>query len=158
MNFISLQARQLLPLLLLGLFLSCAPQEETIGTAEDPAVPIVIETGKGSFSYRAEVAATPAEQQRGLMYRQEMARDRGMLFPFPAPRVASFWMKNTYLPLDMIFIAADGRIDSIAADTVPLTAQSYRSHGPVTAVLELNAGEAERIGARAGDRVIYELP
>ena len=141
---------------LLGL-LACAPSTPAATESADGTVPLTIVTDSGAHRYQVEVARTADEQARGLMYRQEMAADRGMIFPFTPPRPASFWMKNTYVPLDMIFVGTDGRIESVAADTVPLTMQSYTSQGVVAAVLELNAGEAARIGAGPGDRVDYQL-
>lgn len=152
------RALRLAPAILALLAAACAQAApaESAG-APDGLLPVTIVTDTGEHRYRVEVARTPDEQARGLMYRQEMARDRGMIFPYEPARPASFWMKNTYLSLDMIFIGADGRIESIAEDTVPLSTGSYRSQGPVAAVLELNAGEADRIGAEPGDPVRYEL-
>ncbi len=139
--------------------MACAPTADAdTGRAADGTIGLSIVTADGTHDYRVELAITGPEQAEGLMFRQEMAPDRGMLFPFDPARPAAFWMRNTYLPLDMIFIAPDGTIESIAADTTPLAEQSYRSQGPVKAVLELNAGEAARIGAKAGDRVEYVLP
>ena len=100
-----------------------------------------------------EVAAAPDEQERGLMFRPSLAPDRGMIFPLPAPVVATFWMKNTLIPLDMIFIRADGTIAKVAAQTVPMTLDLVGSDEPVTAVLEIAAGRAAQLGIRAGDRV-----
>lgn len=152
-----LRLLSLIPLLFMVMLAACA-QAAPRETGSDAALlPIRVVTGSGEHRYMVEVARTPEEMARGLMYRQEMAQDRGMIFPHDPPRRASFWMKNTYLPLDMIFIGTDGRIESVAADTVPLSTSSYSSQGPVAAVLELNAGEAERIGAEPGDRVLYNL-
>ncbi len=132
--------------------------------AEEPAVqrlrtvPLTIVSADGKrHTYTVEVAQTSDEQAQGLMYRRTMPKDAGMIFPFPAPRPAAFWMHNTYIPLDMLFLLADGRIESILADVPPLNEQQRRSLGPVAAVLELNAGEAARIGATAGDLVEYDL-
>src|SRR3546814_8813426 len=107
--------------------------------------------------YKVEVARTAEEQARGLMYRRSMATDHGMLFPFSPPRQATFWMANTYIPLDMVFISPDGTIESIIANAKPKSTRMRPSLGRVSAVLELNGGEAARIGAKAGDRVIYDL-
>lgn len=121
-------------------------------------VPLVIATADGArHVYTVEVALSGGEQARGLMHRREMARNQGMIFPFAPARAASFWMVNTYIPLDMIFILPGGRIESIIADVPPLTEEARRSLGPVAAALELNAGEAARIGAAPGDRVEYDL-
>ncbi|MBV7257543.1 DUF192 domain-containing protein [Pacificimonas sp. WHA3] len=135
---------------------ACAPAEDTSAATTAKVVDVSIETASGPQAYRAEVARTPEEQARGLMFRQDMAQNAGMLFPYDPPRPAAFWMKNTYIPLDIIFIAPDGTIESIHADTLPLTTSSYASRGAVKAVLELNGGEAARIGAKPGDRVVYQ--
>ncbi|MEE4348619.1 MAG: DUF192 domain-containing protein [Pacificimonas sp.] len=148
--------RWLLPCLL---FLAGCASGGATETAEEPGLtPVTVVTASGEHEYMVELAITSEEQAQGLMYRQEMAADRGMLFPYDPPRPASFWMKNTYIPLDIIFIRPDGRIESIAYSTVPLSTMSYRSQGPVGAILELNAGEAGRIGAKTGDEVRYTLP
>lgn len=139
---------------------SAAPQEAVAEVAVQPLprVPLTIATADGKrHAYRIEVARTSDEQAQGLMYRRKMARDEGMIFPFSPPRPAAFWMHNTYIPLDMIFLLADGRIESILADVPPLNEDQRRSLGPVAAVLELNAGEAARIGATPGDLVEYDL-
>ncbi|MGB3723734.1 MAG: DUF192 domain-containing protein [Pacificimonas sp.] len=147
-------------LLFAFLLTGCAPSAENAASQRDTEgrIPLSIVTDSGTHNYRVELAITGQEQARGLMFRQEMAADHGMLFPFAPARPASFWMRNTYIPLDMIFISPDGTIESVAADTVPLTEQSYSSQGAVAAILELNGGEAARIGAKAGDAVTYELP
>jgi uncharacterized membrane protein (UPF0127 family) len=117
-------------------------------------VPLVIETRDGrAHRYRIEVAETPAQQERGMMFRTEMAGDTGMIFPMRPPRPAAFWMRNTFVSLDIIFIGADGRVRNIAERTTPLSEAMIPSAGPVAAVLELKAGEAGRIGLRPGDRV-----
>ncbi len=117
----------------------------------------IVTANDAQHGYQVEVARSIEEQARGLMYRREMAADHGMIFPFSPPRRATFWMANTYLPLDMIFIAPGGTIESIIANAEPLTTTQRSSIGAVSAVLELNAGEAARIGAKAGDKVIYDL-
>jgi len=100
-----------------------------------------------------EVARTGAEQAKGLMFRTELAPDAGMIFPFPSPRPASFWMKNTVIPLDIIFIRADGSIESIAANTVPYSLDPVQSGEEVGAVLEIPAGRAAALGIEPGDMV-----
>ena len=153
--------RHLVAVMMLLLVWGCQSSPGGSDVAADATagtIPLQIVTDSGTREYRIELAITPEEQARGLMYRQEMEADAGMLFPYDPPRSASFWMRNTYIPLDMIFIAPDGSIESVASNTIPLSTTPYPSRGPVKAVLELNGGEAERIGARAGDQVIYTLP
>ena len=100
-----------------------------------------------------EVARTGQEQMTGLMNRATLAPDHGMVFPFDPPRDASFWMKNTLIPLDMIFVRADGSIANIEADTVPLSLEPMSSAGTVRAVFEIAGGRAAELGIKAGDTV-----
>jgi uncharacterized membrane protein (UPF0127 family) len=116
-------------------------------------VPLTIRSGAKTHRFTVEVAATPEQQQRGLMFRESLAPDRGMIFPYPTPRDTGFWMKNTLIPLDMIFIRADGTIARIAENTVPLSLEVVPSLEPVTAVLEIAGGRAAQLGLKPGDRV-----
>jgi uncharacterized membrane protein (UPF0127 family) len=119
---------------------------------------LVIVTAAGPHAFKIEVAATEAEKAQGLMFRRELAPDAGMLFDMgPGEHEATFWMKNTYIPLDMLFIRADGRIQNIAARTVPRSLDTVPSDGPVKAVLEVNGGTAARLGIKPGDIVRYRL-
>lgn len=105
-------------------------------------------------TFSVEIAETPKTVQDGLMHRTEMARDAGMLFYFGSgEREVSFWMKNTLIPLDMLFIRADGTIANIHENAVPMSLQSVPSRAAVLAVLELNGGEATARGIQVGDRV-----
>jgi len=105
--------------------------------------------------HRIEVwlALDATQRARGLMHVSEMPDDRGMLFLYPGERRVSMWMKNTLIPLDMVFIRADGTVANVAADTEPLSLESVYSRGPVGAVLELNAGVAARLGIGPGRRI-----
>jgi uncharacterized protein len=104
-----------------------------------------------------ELATQPDQREQGLMYRRQMAPDHGMLFDFGETRPVMMWMKNTYLPLDMLFIRSDGSIARIAANTEPLSTRTIPSGEPVLAVLELNAGTASRMGIKPGDRVEHPI-
>src|SRR5215207_3224644 len=116
-------------------------------------IPLTV-THKGKpHRFRVELAKTSYEQAKGLMFRTEMGADEGMIFPMEPPRQASFWMKNTVIPLDLVFIGPDRRIESIAADAVPYSLSPISSKGSVSAVLELNGGRAAQLGLAAGDRV-----
>ena len=118
---------------------------------------LAIVTGAGRHQFNVELAMTPGQRSQGLMYRREMASDAGMLFDFGArPDRASMWMKNTYIPLDMLFIKPDGKIESIAERTVPHSLEALSSRGPVRYVLELNGGTTARLGIEPGDSV--EIP
>lgn len=117
---------------------------------------LAIVTAEGATQrFTVELAITPRQQARGLMFRQRLAPDRGMLFLHDRPRVATMWMKNTLIPLDMLFIAADGRIVKIAERTVPRSTQTIASGRPVKAVLELRGGTVDRLDLAPGDRVRY---
>lgn len=116
-------------------------------------IPLTVISGKTRHAFRVELAISPREQQRGMMFRTAMAANEGMLFPMNPPRRASFWMRNTYIPLDLIFVGMDGRIINIAANAIPYDETKLLSHGPVKAVLELNGGRAAELGIKPGDQV-----
>lgn len=115
-----------------------------------------IETADAVHSFEIEIATNDEQRARGLMFRNEMAADAGMLFLYRRDRVLTMWMANTYLPLDMLFIGSDGRIVRIAENTIPLSRTTISSRNRARAVLELNAGTARRLGINAGDRVVYD--
>jgi uncharacterized protein len=119
--------------------------------------PLEIATRNGVHVFAVEMAVTPEQQAKGLMFRRELPEGQGMLFDFQKEQPASFWMKNTYISLDMIFIRADGRIVRIAENTVPLSEALVSSGGPVRAVLEVIAGTAKKLGIAAGDRVAHPI-
>jgi uncharacterized membrane protein (UPF0127 family) len=108
-----------------------------------------------SHAFTVEMARTAAQQELGLMNRHALAPDAGMLFPFDPPRPASFWMHNTLIPLDMIFIRPDGVIARIAANTVPMSDTPVAVAEPMTAVLELRGGRSAELGLQPGDRVSW---
>jgi len=114
-------------------------------------------TASGAHHFKVEIADTGAKRERGLMFRTSLAPDRGMLFDLKTPRPVAFWMKNTLISLDMLFIAADGRIISIARDAVPKSKVPIPSGGNARAVLEIAGGQAARIGAGPGDRIRYRI-
>jgi uncharacterized membrane protein (UPF0127 family) len=148
--------RALLPLaLLLPAALAAAPavaQRPSLKTAS-----LVIVGGGGSHRFTVELAETPAEMQQGLMFRPSLAPDAGMLFDFKEPTSATMWMRNTLIPLDMLFVDGNGRIVNIAERTVPQSDAVIAAAAPVRAVIELNGGTAARLGIRAGDRVVYPI-
>ena len=107
--------------------------------------------------FTVEMALTPEQQTIGLMFRTEVAPNEGMIFDWGTPRESSMWMRNTLVPLDMVFIAADGRIIRIAERTVPLSLTPIGSGGPVRATLELRGGITEQLDIRVGDRVLHRM-
>lgn len=112
-----------------------------------------VRSGSKIHRFIVEVARSPLEQEIGLMNRPSLAPDRGMIFPYDPPQPAAFWMRNTLIPLDMIFIRADGTIARIAANTVPLSLEPVPAGEPVAAVLEIAGGRSAELGISAGDRV-----
>ena len=147
-------------LALLASLAACQPSaSNAVDVSRSPAgleqVPLTITSGQRIHRFTVEIARTQEEQATGLMNRSELAPDRGMIFPFDPPRDASFWMKNTIIPLDMIFVRTDGSIANIAANTVPLSLEPVPSEGPVGAVLELAGGRAAELGITTGDKVAW---
>ncbi|HEY7666318.1 MAG TPA: DUF192 domain-containing protein [Xanthobacteraceae bacterium] len=134
------------------------PLAATSGGAAAPTLqPLEIASKNGVHVFAVELASTPEEQARGLMFRRELPEGQGMLFDFHQEQPTTFWMKNTYIPLDMIFIRGDGRILRIAENTVPLSEALVPSGGPVRAVLEVVAGTAKKLGIAPGDRVAHAI-
>jgi len=118
-----------------------------------PIVPLAVSHDGKAHDFRVEVARTAEEQARGLMFRRAMGADEGMLFPFDPPRQASFWMKNTVIPLDIVFIGPDRRVLNFSANAEPYSLDPRPSAGVVSAVLELNGGRAAQLGIAPGARV-----
>lgn len=140
-----------LPAGLTALLLLAAPVcAESAGAAREE---LIITTQAGERAFAVELADDPQERARGLMYRRAMADEHGMLFDFGAEQPASFWMANTYIPLDMLFIKADGTVESIAERTTPLSTRGVPSKGPVRYVLEINGGLSDELGIKPGDKV-----
>jgi uncharacterized membrane protein (UPF0127 family) len=134
----------------------------SVWAAGDPAPAadrqtVEIATAGGTRRISVELAATPQAIGRGLMFRKHLPDGHGMLFDFGPERRIDMWMKNTLIPLDMIFIGADGRIRQIAENTKPLSTRLISSSGPARAVLEINAGAARKLGIAVGDRVSHTI-
>lgn len=143
------------------LLLAFALLPPTPGRAEEGALskiePLTIAIEGDAFMFTVEIADTEERRARGLMFRQRLPEDRGMLFDFGTPRPVSMWMKNTYIPLDMLFIREDGTIAYIAENTVPKSLDTIGISEPVLAVLELAGGVTRKHGIRAGDRVYHRM-
>ncbi len=139
-------------LLVLASASSAWPQDKPL-----PVGTIVVDTDHGPHSFRVELATDEPSQERGLMFRKALAPDAGMLFDFHRPQMETFWMKNTVLPLDIIFIRADGSISSIAPDAVPYSTTSVPSAEPVRAVLEINGGRAAALGIEPDQHVHFAI-
>ncbi|MFN3667756.1 MAG: DUF192 domain-containing protein [Brevundimonas sp.] len=145
-------AGALTALLLLG---ACAGAGTPKDANGNPLEPLTVTTSTGEHRFMVEIADDEAERQRGLMEREPLADDRGMLFQFPDVAERGFWMRNTPSPLDIIYIDPNGRIVSIAKNAAPMSDAIIPSNGPASGVLELRAGRADEIGARPGDRVSH---
>ena len=117
---------------------------------------IAVETASGELHrFEVELAVRREQFGQGLMFRRELAEDAGMLFILPRPQTINMWMKNTYLPLDMLFLDSKGQIVRLVERTIPLSTDTIPSNRPVKGVLEVNAGTAKRLGLAVGDRVLH---
>lgn len=134
------------------------PVNATAAGSRLPRTDVTIRSGDATHVFHAELAITPAQQERGLMFRDALAADAGMLFPFSPPRSATFWMRNTLIPLDLVFIGPDRHVLNIAADAQPQSLDLIESGGPVIAVLEIAGGQAAARGIAVGDAVNWSQP
>ena len=110
------------------------------------------------YAFEVWVADTPERAEQGLMFVSDLPETRGMVFPLPAPRVETMWMRNTYIELNMLFITADGRVTKIIERAHPMSDATLSSDQPMSAVLELRGGEAKKLGLAVGDRVTWKKP
>ena len=143
---------------ILGFIFLCLALSASVGSvaAGDPQT-LEIASQTGVHAFAVELAATPEQREHGLMYRRELPEGQGMLFDFERDQEVSFWMRNTYIPLDMIFIRGDGRILRIAENTEPLSERRVPSGGRVRGVLEVIGGTARKLGIAPGDRVAHPI-
>lgn len=143
---------------LFGVFVAFAPaRAEQANVPAAALTPLVIETATGVHRFQVEVASTPSMQEQGLMHRRSLAPDRGMVFDYSVPRKISMWMKNTLIPLDILFVGTQGQVLKISTDAVPGSLKSIHSGQPVRAVVEVPGGTAVRIGAAPGDRIRHSI-
>jgi uncharacterized membrane protein (UPF0127 family) len=125
-------------------------------TAAASAEPLVIHAGGSAYKFEVEIVTTPETRAQGLMFREKLAANAGMLFIYPGEQPVSFWMKNTLIPLDMLFLKANGSIAHIAHNAIPHDETPIDSGAAVQAVLEVNGGTAEALGIKEGDKVEYQ--
>jgi len=118
---------------------------------------LVVETGARAIKFDVELALNDVERSRGLMFRDKLGPYEGMLFDFHQEAPVSFWMKNTLIPLDMVFIGGDGTVRHVHANAVPLSTEAVASQFPVRAVLEINGGSAKLLGIKPGDKVRHAI-
>lgn len=140
------------------LAIACVPKS-TAAVAEGGAAleRLEVTTASSVRRFQVEIADDDAERTQGLMFRESLASDRGMLFDFGDSAPRSFWMKNTMVPLDIIFIGEDGRVRNIGANTIPFSEAPVRSDGAVRYVLEINAGQSAQLGIGPGAQVRHRL-
>jgi len=136
---------------------ACQPAATPVALERSTAgldqLPLTIASGGKTHRFTVEVARSFEQQQTGMMNRNSLAPDRGMIFPYDPPQPVAFWMKNTLIPLDMIFISPGGKILRIEDSAVALSLDQVRSGGPIEAVLELAGGRSAELGLKAGDQV-----
>ena len=142
---------RIISILGLTVLLSFLPAIGLSETAE--TYDLMIETDSGPHQFLVERAVTPGEMARGLMFRRELANDHGMIFIYGQERIVNMWMRNTYIPLDMIFIGEDGKIRRIAKRTTPLSERTISSRSKVRYVLEINGGLSDELGIEVGQTV-----
>ncbi len=140
-------------LALLGLIMPVQEDKAAGGVSGFPRGELIIETASGPLHLEVEIARNREQRAQGLMFRTSLEANSGMIFIYDSPREISMWMKNTILSLDMVFIAEDGKITRIVANTTPMSEATIPSLGPVRAVLELLAGAAKRLAIKPGDHV-----
>lgn len=138
---------------------ACQPAAAPVALERSAAgldqLPLTIVSGGKTHRFTVEVARSFEQQQTGMMNRNSLAPDRGMIFPYDQPKAVAFWMKNTLIPLDMIFVAPGGKILRIEANAVPLSLDPVPSGGPIEAVLELAGGRSAELGIKPGDQVSW---
>lgn len=122
-----------------------------------PKAELTIVSSSGPHKFTVEVATTPGQMEQGLMFRRSLAPEAGMIFDYSAPSMASMWMKNTLIPLDMLFVDARGRVINIHERAIPGSLEPISAAAPARAVIELNGGTAARLGIKPGDRVIFPM-
>jgi hypothetical protein len=142
-------ARQL-SFIALGVLMSCSHGSANAKTTRAPSAQVIFASAAGELKVEVEVARTEPEQRRGLMFRQKLAAGHGMLFPYAHPQKLSFWMKNTYIPLDMIFIDGNKRVAYIEENAEPLTLKPRGPDGPTQFVLEVPGGWSRAHGVGPG--------
>jgi uncharacterized membrane protein (UPF0127 family) len=141
----------------LGTLHAASPRADAEAPLVARTTDVTVVTREGNFKFRVELADTPETQARGLMYRMSLPAAGGMLFDFGAPKPVAMWMKNTYVPLDIIFLNASGHVVDVAESLRPLSTTIIQGREPALAVLELQGGTAKRIGLGIGDYVEHPM-
>jgi len=148
---------RILASVLFSLLFLAGPSQASEEVVRLPVEQVIVTTDRGDIAFATEIATTDETRSRGLMFRRSMGEREAMLFHWPTPRVVSMWMRNTYLSLDMLFVAADGLVVHVQADTVPQSLDVLSAGRDVTAVMELVAGTAAKLGIRPGSRLKHRF-
>ena len=147
--------RLTLVIIVVFLFRTFSHEKGAAFAASEKLESLVIRVDGAEIKFNVEVARTPSQQEAGLMFRRSLPKDQGMLFIYPYQSIVKMWMKNTFIPLDMVFINSEGIVKKIVERTVPLSLNVISSEEKVIAVLELNGGTSNRIGLKRGDLVFH---
>lgn len=148
-------ASALIPVLLLVAFAGQSQASEDV--VRLPVEQVIVTTDRGDIAFATEIATNDETRSRGLMFRRSMGEREAMLFHWPSPRVVSMWMRNTYLSLDMLFVTADGTVVHVQADTIPQSLDVLSAGRDVSAVMEVVAGTAAKLGIRPGSRLKHRF-
>jgi uncharacterized membrane protein (UPF0127 family) len=149
--------RRVLFILLVSALIGLFQFSVDAGLQEFPTSELTIVSSTGRHRFKVEVAETQAQMTQGLMFRRSLAPDAGMLFDYKQPTMATMWMRNTLIPLDMLFVDAQGRIVNIHQRAVPQSLDVIAAAAPVRAVIELNGGTAARLSIEPGDQVVHPI-
>jgi len=148
---------RILASVLFSLLFLAGPSPASEEVVRLPVEQVVVTTDRGDIAFATEIAASDETRSRGLMFRRSMGEREAMLFNWPSPRVVSMWMRNTYLSLDMLFVTADGTVVHVQADTVPQSLEVLSAGREVSAVMEVVAGTAAKLGIRPGSRLKHRF-
>ena len=148
---------RILASVLISLLFLAGPSLASEEVVRLPVEQVIVTSDRGDIAFATEIATSDETRSRGLMFRRSMGEREAMLFHWPSPRVVSMWMRNTYLSLDMLFVTADGTVVHVQADTVPESLQVLSAGREVSAVMEVVAGTAAKLGIRPGSRLKHRF-
>lgn len=148
---------RILASILISLLFLAGPSLASEEVVRLPVEQVIVTSDRGDIAFATEIATSDETRSRGLMFRRSMGEREAMLFHWPSPRLVSMWMRNTYLSLDMLFVTADGTVVHVQADTVPESLQVLSAGREVSAVMEVVAGTAAKLGIRPGSRLKHRF-
>ena len=148
---------RILASVLFSLLFLAGPSQASEEVVRLPVEQVIVTTDRGDMAFATEIATTDETRSRGLMFRRSMGEREAMLFHWHSPHVVTMWMRNTYIPLDMLFVTADGTVVHVEADTVPQSLEVLSADREVSAVLEIVGGMAAKLGIRPGSRLKHRF-